>query len=104
MIHMYDFTSGYTVPYVKLTNSCHHCREENYILVNKEQYELWTDGGLLIQHAFPNLEPWERDIILMGFHPKCWDEVFAKKDVCPCCQNNPCLESLDAANNHGAHS
>jgi hypothetical protein len=38
-------------------------------------------------------------------HSQAMKEIKSKKwlweDTCPCCDSNPCLESLDAQNNHG---
>ena len=59
-------------------NQCRHCKKTNHIKLNKEQFLAWTTGGLLIQNAFPQLTPEERDLILMGFHPECWDIVFKR--------------------------
>ena len=61
------------------SNQCRHCKKINHIKMAKEQFNAWTIGGQLIQFAFPQLTPEERDLILLGYHPECQDEVFKKE-------------------------
>ncbi len=48
-----------------------------------EQYQAWRDGAL-IQDAFPNLSPEDREFIKTGITPESWDEyVGEEEEWCP---------------------
>ena len=42
----------------------------------KKAYE----QGAFVQDAFPNLNIDEREQIISGTHPQCWDELFNKRN------------------------
>lgn len=44
--------------------------------VTEDQMRAWTDEGVLLQHAFPNLTPDQREFILNGTTTEEWDEAF----------------------------
>ena len=60
---------GFTTP------ACPHCGETWDILVSGVGLRAWKRGAL-IQVAFPRLTAEERELMMTGFHPHCWDEVF----------------------------
>jgi hypothetical protein len=45
--------------------------------VTQEQLDAYDRGGVLIQHAFPDLPKAEREFILTGITADEWDELFA---------------------------
>ncbi len=49
--------------------------------ITVEQYEKWTTGELLIQEAFPHLNPGEREFIMTGITPAEWDAMFRTEDL-----------------------
>ena len=65
------------------TNTCLHCGQQGFIEMSEDEYNHMS-------------------------HSQAMKEIKSKKwlweDTCPCCDNNPCLESLDAQNNHGDNS
>ena len=32
-------------------------------------------GGALAQHAFPDMSPEDRELIISGTHPECWGDL-----------------------------
>lgn len=40
--------------------------------------ELYDDFGVLLQDAFPNITPAEREFIKTGITPEEWDQYFGK--------------------------
>ena len=64
---------------IEIAKQCIQCGETNFINVDKESYELWNSKQLLIQDAFPDLKPEEREVIKTGIHPECWDAIFGLK-------------------------
>lgn len=47
--------------------------------ITQEQIEKYA-GGALIQHAFPNLTPDEREFVLTGITQEEWDEIFPEEN------------------------
>ena len=44
--------------------------------VTQEQLDKYYAGGILLQEAFPNLSPSEREFIKTGVTDQEWEEVF----------------------------
>lgn len=61
------------------TPPCLVCGEEGTLTVSVEGLRR-REQGALIQEAFPELSPAEREQLKLGYHPKCWDELFAPFD------------------------
>jgi hypothetical protein len=38
----------------------------------------WYNGDGLIQEIWPNLTGDERELIMTGIHPECWNRMFAQ--------------------------
>jgi hypothetical protein len=76
-----DLTYGQVGRRVKAkTNRCWECGQESYVILLESQLNLWKEGGALIQEAFPNLTPAERDLLLLGIHPECWEVFMSRED------------------------
>lgn len=58
------------------TLSCMMCGERSHVTVSAEGYRRWQ-AGVLVQNAFPEIPHTERELLITGTHPKCWDEMFA---------------------------
>lgn len=54
------------------------CRDgtEFSIPVTSEQVWLWLEGGSLIQDAFPELSPQQREILISGISPAQFERLF----------------------------
>ena len=62
------------------TKRCIHCGETGIIEMPQSDFERGAalyEAGAYIQDAFPNLNATQREQIISGTHPKCWDEIFA---------------------------
>lgn len=44
--------------------------------ITDEQLERWKQGNIMIQDAFPNLSPSQREFILTGITDDEWDATF----------------------------
>ena len=65
------------------TKRCIHCNETGIIEMPQVDFERGAalhDARAYIQDAFPNLNATQREQIISGTHPKCWDEIFAEKE------------------------
>lgn len=58
------------------TPLCPWCNKHGMIEIDRNQYNAWKYGGVLIQNAFPQLDKALREQIKTGYHPECWDEMF----------------------------
>jgi hypothetical protein len=57
------------------TPRCIQCGQSSKVLVRTEDLEAWKSGSL-IQNVWPEATPDERELIKLGTHAKCWDEMF----------------------------
>lgn len=48
--------------------------------VTQEQLDTWQRSGELIQRAFPNLSPDQREFLLTGATQAEWDKTFPPED------------------------
>lgn len=55
--------------------SCPKCKVMQQVTVSEIAYKAWQ-GGQFVQDAFPNLTANEREVLMTGICPKCWDEMF----------------------------
>ena len=62
-----------------ITTTCPFCGEEHEVLVNEADYYAWQDGELA-QNAFPYLSADEREMLISGICPDCWDGMFGGED------------------------
>ena len=65
--------------FITLTTYCPFCGEANYVLVREEDYIAWQNGELA-QRAFPYLSADEREMLISGICPTCWDSMFGGSD------------------------
>lgn len=61
---------------VCLVTVCPFCGHVNEIEVNEMDYWYWDDG-ISVQEAFPYLSPEEREMLISGICPTCWEKTFA---------------------------
>lgn len=47
--------------------------------ITAAQLEAWENGAL-VQNAFPNLSPSDREFLMTGATDEEWDEIFAKME------------------------
>lgn len=58
---------------------CPFCAKAREVEVNEQDYWDWEDGTLA-QDAFPYLDPEEREVLITGICPTCWDSMFGGKE------------------------
>lgn len=60
---------------VELERICIVCHKYYKMSVPAEGLRKWK-SGMLVQKAFPELSSSEREQIITGTHPECWDSLF----------------------------
>lgn len=65
---------------ITIVTECPICHHANEIMVNEEDYFAWAFDGELVQNAFPYLTADEREMLISGICPKCWEKTFGNSD------------------------
>jgi hypothetical protein len=63
-----------------VTNPCVVCKESSLVPVVEADYLRWQVEGMLVQQAFPEMPVDQRELLVTGTHPKCWDAMWAEGD------------------------
>lgn len=59
---------------------CIICRKEHTILVNREDWDLYTSPNRpYIQDIFPYLSPEDRELLISGICSKCFIKIFEEE-------------------------
>ena len=64
---------------VTVITACPFCGHANEVEVNEIDYLDWQDG-MLVQDAFPYLSANEREKLVSGICPSCWDKMFPPEE------------------------
>ena len=60
---------------VKVVTVCPFCARLNFVSVNENDYLDWQDNES-VQNAFPYLSADEREMLISGICPNCWEKMF----------------------------
>lgn len=75
--HTSDTTASGDI--VVRTPPCFACGKPGSIQVPRAGFDDWQAGSL-VQHALPALSAAERELLISGTHPACWDALFPEDD------------------------
>ena len=64
---------------VCVVTACPFCGHAHEVEVNEMDYLDWQDGELA-QNAFPYLSADEREMLISGICPTCWDKMFGSDE------------------------
>lgn len=64
---------------VCVVTQCPFCGRGNEVEVNEADYWDWQDG-MMAQDAFPYLSADEREMLISGICPTCWDKMFGSDE------------------------
>lgn len=59
-----------------VTKFCPCCSARTDFILDKGRHEAWR-GGQLVQACFPDMKAEDRETLISGTCPACWDKVFA---------------------------
>lgn len=60
---------------VTVSVKCPFCGKAQTLTVPRKGFDLWRQGAL-VQVAFPDLSPDDREVLVSGVCPKCWEDTF----------------------------
>jgi len=61
------------------TQPCIMCGKTSFISVDADGYRMWQ-AGALIQVAMPHVSPAEREMLINGTHPECFNVMFEEHE------------------------
>jgi hypothetical protein len=61
------------------TKTCTVCGEYEVWSLDRKAVESWQ-AGEYIQNAFPEMSIQDREVLITGTHPACWDKLFPEED------------------------
>lgn len=64
-----------TMTLVYVTNRCLFCGEFEALSLDPELYARWQ-GGEHVQDVWPDWTKGQRELLITGTHPECWDKAF----------------------------
>lgn len=59
-----------------LTPQCMECGARSVVTLPTVAVAAWQ-AGLPAQHAFPDMSAADREVLISGTHPACWDSLFS---------------------------
>lgn len=60
------------------TRTCAVCGEYEVWGLDREAVTRWQEGEN-IQRAFPDMPAQDREVLITGTHPACWDKLFPEE-------------------------
>ena len=63
-----------------IVKNCPFCGKPHEVMVYEDDFDAWQNGDLLAQEAFPYLTASEREILISGICPQCWDKMFPEEE------------------------
>lgn len=60
-----------------ITSKCFHCKEVYDQSISLDQWYAWQVNGNYVQDVFPGWSDSQREQLMSGTHPECWDKMFA---------------------------
>lgn len=63
-----------------LCPNCPFCGKASYLRLPRAQVQAFQ-LGMLVQRAFPGLPADQRELLISGTHPECWDRFMKDPDA-----------------------
>jgi hypothetical protein len=57
------------------TPRCVVCGKTSTVLLDKEKFDRWQ-AGEHIQNVWPEMPADNREVLISGTHPECWEKLF----------------------------
>ena len=63
-----------------VTPDCPICGISTDVMVDFEMYKAFCNKEIIVQDAFPAMSKEEREVLMTGTHPDCWNIMWAGID------------------------
>ena len=61
---------------IEIITTCPFCGKDHSVVVEEHDYLAWEMGNSLAQDAFPYLSADDREMLISGICPQCWEKTF----------------------------
>lgn len=68
-----------SVVFAYVCRPCMFCREAAILSLDPDLYARWQNGEH-IQDVWPHWTPAQRELLITGTHPECWDANFGEEN------------------------
>lgn len=68
-----------TVELAYATQACMFCGKASILTLDAELYARWI-GGEFVQDVWPEWTAGQRELLITGTHPECWDANFTDEE------------------------
>jgi hypothetical protein len=65
---------------MKIRRNCVFCKNIWEVTIKAEDIDKFFDGNELVQNAFPYLSADEREMLISGICPDCWNGMFGQEE------------------------
>lgn len=65
------------------TQTCSVCGEYEMWSLDRAAVTRWREGEN-IQKVFPDMSAGDREVLISGTHPACWDQLFGEEECVDC--------------------
>lgn len=62
------------------TKPCMHCGLSSKVEMTAQQHYRYYEQREFVQNVFPDWTPDQRELLISGTHPACWDAMFPEED------------------------
>ena len=60
----------------RVQTKCPHCKKITILEMSDQQYDDYVLGQKYIQDIFPDWTPGQREMLITGICPDCWNKIF----------------------------
>ena len=61
------------------TRACCMCGKSSTLLLDSMSFAAWK-SGVYVQDAFPTMNADQRELLITGVHPECWNVLFPDEE------------------------
>lgn len=61
------------------TKACMVCQKSSLLQLDYDAVQKF-EAGAFVQDAFPDMSPADREMLITGTHPDCWDKIFPEDE------------------------
>jgi len=65
---------------VNVSVTCPNCKKKSVLQMTEQQCRELNKGEKHIQDILTDFSPEDRETLISGICPKCWDEIFADEE------------------------
>ena len=65
---------------IKIITKCPMCQKEHEVLVHESDWNNYKQQNMLVHDAFPYLSAEDREMLVTGICPDCWNKLFPPEE------------------------